>query len=48
MEVSFIPTAETALPDSVTQFVDSVNNVFVHLLEDVVDVEMVGSLYITR
>ena len=36
------PPTETPVPDPVTHFVDSVNNLFDHVLEDVGDADMVG------
>ena len=36
------PLPETPPPDPVTHFVDSVNNLFDHVLEDVGDADMVG------
>ena len=41
-KVRLNPPPETPLPHPVTQFVDSVNNLFAHVLEDVGDVDMVG------
>ena len=40
--VSLNPPAEIPLPDPVTAFVDSVNNMFDHVLEYVRDADMVG------
>ena len=36
------PPSETSLPDPVTHFVEGVNNLFDHVLEDVSDADMVG------
>jgi len=41
-KVRLNPTPETSLPDPVTQFVDSVNNLFDHVLENVDNADMVG------
>ena len=42
MECSLNPHPETSLPDPVTHFVDSVNNLFDHVLENLDDADMVG------
>ena len=42
MKVHLNPPPETSLPDPVTHFVDSVNNLFDHVLENVDDADMVG------
>jgi len=41
-KVSLNPPPETPLPDPVTQFVESVNNLFEYVLEDVGDGDIVG------
>ena len=41
-KVRLNPPPETPLTDPVTHFVDSVNNLFDHVLEDVGDADMVG------
>ena len=41
-KVRLNPTPEIPLPDPVSHFVDSVNNLFEHVLEDVGDADMVG------
>jgi len=41
-EVRLNPPPETSLPDPVTHFVDSVNNLFDHVLENLDDADMVG------
>ena len=42
MECSLNRPPETSLPDPVMHFVDSVNNLFNHVLENVDDADMVG------
>jgi len=42
MEGGLNPPPETPLHDPVTHFLDSVNNLFDHVLEDVGNVDMVG------
>jgi len=41
-KVRLNPLPETSLPDPVTHFVDSVNNLFDHVLENVDDADMVA------
>ena len=42
MEGSLNPPPETPLPDPVTHFVYSVNNLFDNVLEDVGEADMIG------
>jgi len=42
MEGSLNPPPETPLPDLVSHFVDSMNNLFDRVLEDVGEADMVG------
>ena len=42
MEISLHPSPETPLPEPASHFVDSMNNLFDHVLEDVGDADMVG------
>ena len=42
------PLPETPLRDPITHLIDSVKNLFDHVLENVGDADMSGSLFITR